>query len=78
MQKHVQIIPGLKFGLKVSVIIGLIFFLLHLSIAADAAHSLRTKAAVTFETDTSVMSAIKTAENAGSLLYPLSVERFND
>jgi len=77
MQKPIKIIPCLKLGVKVSVIIGMIFFFLHLSGAVKATpYRLKTKAGASFETDTTVIAAIKTAENTGSLLYPLSVERF--
>jgi murein L,D-transpeptidase YcbB/YkuD len=77
MQKPIKIVPCLKLGVKVSVIIGIIFFFLHLSGEVKAApHTLKTKAAEYFETDTTVITAIKIAENNGSLLYPLSVERF--
>ncbi|MBB6113048.1 L,D-transpeptidase catalytic domain [Mucilaginibacter lappiensis] len=77
MQKPIKIIPVLKLGLKVSVIIGVIFFFLQMSGEVKAAVShLKTKSVLSVEPDSSVSSAIKIAKNAGSLLFPLSVERF--
>ncbi|MBB6130702.1 L,D-transpeptidase scaffold domain-containing protein [Mucilaginibacter lappiensis] len=77
MQKPIKIIPVLKLGLKVSVIIGVIFFFLQMSgeVKAVVSH-LKTKSVLSVEPDSSVSSAIKIAKNAGSLLFPLSVERF--
>ena len=76
MQKPIKVIPFLQLGLKVGVIMGIIFFFLQISGAAKAAaqHS-TTKYTLVAGPDSSVISAIQTAKTIGGLLYPLSVER---
>ena len=77
MQKPIKIIPVLQLGLKVSVIIAVIFFFLQMvSTAKAAVVHLRNTALQSFYIDSSVFLAIQTAKNSGGLLYPLSVERF--
>ena len=77
MQKPIRVISFLQLGLKVGVIMGIIFFVLQMSGAAKAAvlHS-TTKAMLAVVPDSSITAAIKTAETTGGLLFPLSVERF--
>ena len=77
MQKPIRVISFLQLGLKVGVIMGIIFFVLQMSGAAKAAalHS-TSKAMLAVVPDSSITAAIKTAETTGGLLFPLSVERF--
>ena len=76
MQKPIKLITVLQLGLKVSVLIGLIFFFLQISGAAKAADIHLNTSALSADFDSSVYQAIQTAKNTGSLMFPLSVERF--
>ena len=77
MQKSIKINPFLPLGLKFGVIVGLIFFFVQMPDEAKAAalHS-KNETIFPYRDDNSVSTAIQTAKNTGSLLFPLTVERF--
>lgn len=79
MQKSVKLIPCFKIFVQASVMIGVIFLMLHLTIDVKAeTHPFSVKTADALSPDTAIANLIKTQlqTSYNGLYYPLSVERF--
>jgi len=79
MQKSVKLVPCFKIFIQASVIMGVIFLMLHLTMDAKAAippSNLKSSAASALDTTVSNLIRAELQAPNNNLYYPLSVERF--